>query len=34
MSDWGVRPAHTARPGSYAFVCTIHVGMSGTLTVE
>ena len=23
----------TPAPGSYPFVCTIHVGMSGTLTV-
>lgn len=24
----------TPGPGSYTFVCTIHMGMSGTLTVE
>ena len=24
----------TPGPGSYSFVCTIHVGMSGTLTVS
>ena len=24
----------TPGPGSYAFVCTIHIGMAGTLTVE
>ena len=24
----------TPGPGSYTFVCTIHMGMAGTLTVE
>jgi plastocyanin len=24
----------TPGPGSYTFVCTIHIGMAGTLTVE